>query len=79
MREVNVTDLRNHLPAYLGEVQSGEELLVTSRGRVIARIVPARDERAAARERLMELRGRCRVSDVVSPIGEAWEAQDDRS
>ncbi|WP_298267415.1 type II toxin-antitoxin system prevent-host-death family antitoxin [Geobacter sp.] len=75
MREVNVTDLRSHLPAYLGEVQSGEELLVTSRGKVIARIVPARDEQAAARERLVELRSRCLVGDVVSPLEEPWEVQ----
>ena len=40
MREVHVTDLRNHLPAYLAEVQGGEELRVLSRGKVIARIVP---------------------------------------
>ncbi|RNC67185.1 MAG: type II toxin-antitoxin system prevent-host-death family antitoxin [Desulfuromonadales bacterium] len=78
MREVNVTDLRSHLPAYLGEVQAGEELLVTSRGKVVARLVPVRDERAAARERLVELRSKCRVGDVVSPLEVSWEAQGDR-
>ena len=39
MREVNVTDLRAHLPAFLASVQAGEEVLVTSRGKVIARLV----------------------------------------
>jgi len=79
MREVKVTELRSHLPAYLVEVQAGEELLVTSRGKVIARIVPARDERAAARERLAGLRGKCRVGDVISPLDMLWEANGDHS
>ena len=33
MREVNVTELRSHLPAYLCNVQAGEELVVTSHGK----------------------------------------------
>lgn len=76
MREVNVTELRNHLPAYLGTVQAGEELLVTARGKVVARLLPPLDPKAAAKGRLKELRQLCRVGDVTSPIGERWEAQD---
>ncbi len=38
MKEVNVTELRNNLPAYLGMVTAGEELLLTSRGKKIARL-----------------------------------------
>ena len=79
MREVNVTELRNHLPAYLGTVQAGEELLVTARGRVIARLLPPLDPKAAAKDRLLALRERCRVGDVTSPIGDRWDVQDDRS
>lgn len=77
MREVNVTELRNHLPAYLGSVQDGEELLITSRGKVIAKLVPVEDPRQRARETLRELRRRCRIGDVVSPLGESWEAESD--
>jgi prevent-host-death family protein len=38
MREINVTELRSRLPQYLRQVQKGEELRITSRGKVIARI-----------------------------------------
>ncbi len=38
MKEVNVTELRNNLPAYLGMVTAGEDLLLTSRGKKIARL-----------------------------------------
>ena len=77
MIKVNVTELRNHLPTYLGKVRSGEEVAVTSRGKVIARLVPEADESSSARLRLETARKNSWVGDVVSPTGEAWEAADD--
>jgi prevent-host-death family protein len=41
MKDVSVTELRNRLPVYLGRVKTGEEILVTSRGNVIAGLSPA--------------------------------------
>lgn len=78
MGRVNVTELRQHLPEYLGRVQQGEELELTLHGKVIARILPAQDETAAARERLHALRGQCWLGDVLSPSGEAWDAEHGR-
>lgn len=74
MRDVKVTDLRNNLPAYLAVVQGGEELRIVSRGKVVARIVPEKNEVEAARERLMALRKTTRVGDVISPIDVEWDA-----
>ena len=74
MQEVNVSELRNHLPEYLARAESGEEILVTRRGRVIARLSAARDTRAEAKRQLQALRARARVGDVVSPVDESWEA-----
>ncbi|MCX5818474.1 MAG: type II toxin-antitoxin system prevent-host-death family antitoxin [Deltaproteobacteria bacterium] len=74
MKEVNVTELRNNLPAYLGMVRAGEELLLTSRGKKIARLTPVADERSGAKEKLAVLRGKCRIGDVVSSLNEKWEA-----
>lgn len=75
MREINVTELRAHLPAYLGAVEAGEEVRITSRGRVVARMLPPVDEKAEARKQLEELRRRCTVGDVIAPVGEPWEAE----
>lgn len=47
--EVGVRELRDHLSRYLERVQEGEEVIVTDRGRAIARIGPT------ARTRLDEL------------------------
>ncbi len=55
MSDINVTELRQNLPAYLDKVRRGQRIKVTSRGRVIAEIVPAApslDEAEAARARL---------------------------
>ncbi len=75
MRTVSVTELRKQLPSYLKQAQQGEELLVTSRGRVIARILPSEDMRQSAKAKLQEFRKRCRVGDVVSPIRAEWKAK----
>ena len=77
MGEVTVSDLRQHLPAYLRRVQSGEALTITSHGRVIARLIPDQDPRHAAKARLASLRAAATVGDVVSPVATEWEAARD--
>lgn len=55
MDDINITELRRNLPAYLAKVRRGARVRVTSRGKVIAEIVPpTADEatQAAARARL---------------------------
>ena len=74
MKEVNVTELRNNLPAYLGMVTAGEELLLTSRGKKIARLAPVADGRSDAKKKLALLRGKYRIGDVVTSLNEKWEA-----
>ena len=49
MSKVNITELRQNLPAYLEQVRKGAEFQVTVHGRVVARLVPELDEQAAAR------------------------------
>jgi prevent-host-death family protein len=41
MRRVTVRDLQHNLAELLDQVQSGQELVVTKRGKAVARIVPA--------------------------------------
>lgn len=73
MLEVSVTTFRNHIPDYLGKVRNGENIVLTSRGKVIARLLPPEDECLKARQRLSELRAISRIGDVVSPLDEKWE------
>ena len=73
--EVNVTELRQNLPAYLAQARKGKEIEVTSRGKVIARIVPGGDPHQEARERLLAARRHCTVGDVAGPTGARWDAE----
>lgn len=57
MDDVNVTELRQHLPAYLDRVRRGQRLKVTSRGLVIAEIVPPAADKGEADAARARLRG----------------------
>ena len=75
---VSVSDLRQNLPAFLKRVQAGEELQVTSRGRIIARIAPERDPAEEARQWLLDLRNRVSLGDVVQGIPDVeWSGDAD--
>lgn len=55
MDSVNVTNLRQNLPAYLEKVRQGRRISVTVRGKVIAELsppTPSKDRANAARELL---------------------------
>ncbi len=45
--DVSIRELKNHLSEYLRRVQAGEEVIVTSRGRRIARLSGAREPLSA--------------------------------
>lgn len=61
-RVANVSELKAGLSAYLGQVKRGEEVLVTERGRPIAKLVPVRRDEGssgpASRQRLLDLERR---------------------
>jgi antitoxin (DNA-binding transcriptional repressor) of toxin-antitoxin stability system len=47
MKTAGIRELKNHLSSYVREVEAGETVLVTDRGRVVAELgPPGRDERA---------------------------------
>ena len=47
--EVGIRELKNNLSRYLDHVRSGDEVVVTDRGRAIARVVPFGEERVLDR------------------------------
>ena len=62
MREVGVFEAKTHLSALLEEVAAGESVLLTKRGRPVARLVPAEESDRETKERAIKeiraLRGR---------------------
>ena len=47
MREVQASDAKTHLPQLLDEVERGATIVLTRRGRPIARLVPEAERRQA--------------------------------
>ncbi len=74
METVGVTAFRANLMDFIKRVQKGEAIIITSRGRQVARLVPSVDPKRKAREALKKLRKTAVVGDVISPIGEEWES-----
>ncbi|MGQ0510802.1 MAG: type II toxin-antitoxin system Phd/YefM family antitoxin [Betaproteobacteria bacterium] len=57
MKDVKVTELRQNLPAYLAKVRKGERVRVTSRGKVVAELVPPATTRSESEAAWARLRG----------------------
>src|SRR5438128_2563369 len=57
MKTVSVSKLKASLSAYLARVKEGEEILVTDRGRAVARLVPVA-AREGVPEQLLDLERR---------------------
>lgn len=75
MTVVSVTDFRQHLAEWLDRVRAGEEIAVSERGVVVARVLPSRDSKEEARQYFAELRRKgATVGDVTSPIDTGWDA-----
>jgi prevent-host-death family protein len=68
VKPIKVTDFRAHLPKYLAKAAAGETVMVLSRVRPIARLVPAVGVAENAREKFAALRKQTRIGDVISPV-----------
>ena len=80
MTYINITELRQHLPSFIDKVQAGEEIVITQRGKAVARIIPEYAESLAdaAMKRLDALRGSVILGDVMRPFSdEEWAGDAD--
>jgi prevent-host-death family protein len=76
MHEVGAFEAKNNLAALLDEVERGDEVLITRRGKPVARLVPAttgfdREKARRAAQELLEARqgvtlGGLRIKDLVA-------------
>ena len=73
MREIRASEAKTHFTRLLNDVESGETIVITRRGRRIARIVPKSDEERKKIERakagINELRqriGRMSLAEILA-------------
>ncbi|HPG40310.1 MAG TPA: type II toxin-antitoxin system prevent-host-death family antitoxin [bacterium] len=77
MDSIAVSDLRANFKKILKKIEHGSIIDITSRGKVIAKLVPPDYSREIARQKLIELRENAVIGDVISPLNAAWEAAQD--
>jgi len=73
MQPIAVSKLRANLMKILKQIEHGSSFDITSRGRVVAKLVPPDYTRKLARKKLIEIAKKAKVKDVLSPIDEKWE------
>jgi prevent-host-death family protein len=75
METIAVSQLRAQLLRVIQQVEGGQTVTVTSRGRPVALLVPPVSPAVAARQALARLRRTAVVGDVLSPTGETWHGE----
>jgi prevent-host-death family protein len=68
MKRVGSRELKNRLGRYLRRVASGEELLITDRGKPVARLISARAEAADPDEVLRKLAAEGHIRLATKPF-----------
>jgi len=74
MLTVNISDLRANLLKYLEKANAGEQITVTTNGKLLATINPPTNQRAQAKKQLSELATTAKLHDVTSPLSNHWDA-----
>ena len=78
MQQIDAVEFQKRLPSYLKQVEDGEIIRISARGRVFARLAPEQNEAEAAQERLALMRGSVITGNVLDPIEDAhWNADAD--
>lgn len=70
MREIGAFEAKNKLGSLLDEIERGEEIVITRRGRAVAKLVPAtarvdREKATAAAKRIIRRQRGVRLEEVT--------------
>lgn len=76
METIAVSELRANIMKILKDIKMGAVINITSRGKVIAKLVPADDVVENARKKLTEISKTAILNDIISPIESNWNAQE---
>ena len=74
METIAVSKLRANLLKVLKEIRLGAKINITSRGKVIAKLIPPDYTVENARKKLNEISKTAILNDIVSPVETNWKA-----
>ena len=73
MQTINISDFRANLLKYLEVANSGEQISVTSNGKLLATITPPVNQKEQARQKLKTLASSAKIHEITSPIDCNWD------
>ena len=73
MNAIPVSKLRSNMMSILKEIEHGSSIDITSRGKIVAKLVPPDYNKEKARKKLLELSKNASIGDIISPIDSQWE------
>jgi prevent-host-death family protein len=74
MKQVTISEFRANLLKYLKIVQRGEQMNVTSKGAMLATLIPPVGQHDVAKEKLEKLAKTAEINDLVTPTDGSWNA-----
>lgn len=74
MQSIAVSDLRANLMKVLKNIEKGSSIMITSRGKAVAKLVPADESVKLAENKIARLSETAKINDIISPIDEKWTA-----
>ena len=74
METVKISDFRANLLKYMEKASAGQQITVTSNGRVLATLSPPVQMKESAKRQLADLAVTAKIHDVTSPTDEHWDA-----
>ncbi len=74
MNKIPVSELRANLMKVIKEIEHGNIFNITSRGKVVAKLVPPGTGKEDAKKKLKEIGKSAVIGDLVSPINSKWDA-----
>lgn len=74
MQIINISEFRANVLKYLEKANAGEQISVTSNGKLLATINPPVQQRELAKKQLQQLAATAKIHDVVSPVACEWDA-----
>jgi prevent-host-death family protein len=76
MDTIQVSKLRANLMKVIKEIKQGSTINITSRGKVVAKLVPPGNNRERVKNKLKEISKSAVLKDIISPIEADWEVLD---
>ena len=74
MKQVTISEFRANLLRHLKIVQRGEQMNITSKGKLLENLIPPVSQQTTAMEKLKKLSKTAEINDVIMPAGDDWNA-----